>query len=858
MLKRGFGSRKHNIMKYNLLLLFLSLFLTSFSQKGGFDLGNPEPYSKFRVICYSDGADTLSGKAIDELIAGNLITTIYDLSNNKITGAVELPYAFCDVRVVAFQTLCDSVGNEYDKCKFNNGSYRIIDPDGADITGTNITLSLRNCDLANNTDFFFGNTSPPVQNGDLLDNSTYVVTDDGTESGQFEELWKWDAETATWYQVPINDIDAHEISFDGLILTSTVEENGAILTDTADLSSLISSPDYVEYGSNNTPPTGAPEPDIDTYVLPNGDRYDWNGTAWVIIPTVACQIETTRAAVIALRNSGQLEKDCHYVINDPNVNGTLLLDKVLVHAVDESTLSGCYLFTQNDNTAWNGAYDIDTDRVEYVYDHRRRNKIESYNSVISFPYSCTSCYDNQIKDTPITYTSGSFYENVIDNASQLVVGGTSFYANKIGPQSNVNVTGGRFHRNNIQTDATINQSNGTINELTAKGSSITTMSSTGTIGQLTIGENSNLTVSATGSLTDSDIGQDAEVTLISATNYENVFGASTIYRQVGTGYIRYSTIEGTTSFINGNTNVSNVRSYVSTINTTGSTGTLSNTDFNRAYAVNMQNIASLTITDSSIKDYASVSANNAARLYFYRGSAKDGSRILISTGSRIDASYTHLNSYAYLQSTGNGGVLTANYCIISSSGYIRNTTTNSNRADRVNISSSGNVRFDGTASDCRVYYSSASDGASIYHTGASNSSYIYYCTANGLGQIYTQGSVNARIYYSTATSRGYVRSLNVPATHYIYYSNASASGYIQFNNATAGRIYGCNVDSQSILEKRGATNVYYSSFSAYYYAYITRTAGTSSGLFGMGRRTHTITNPATVAPYNTGAAWQNF
>jgi len=92
----------------------------------------------------------------------------------------------------------------------------------------------------------------------------------------------------------------------------------------------------------------------------------------------------------------------------------------------------------------------------------------------------------------------------------------------------------------------------------------------------------------------------------------------------------------------------------------------------------------------------------------------------------------------------------------------------------------------------------------------------------------------------------------------MYYCNASASGYIQINNS-GGRIYACNVSSQSILEKRGAGgNIYYSSFNAYFYAYITRTTGTSSGLFGHGRVSKTVTDAVGIPAYNQGAGFLNF
>lgn len=381
----------------------------------------------------------------------------------------------------------------------------------------------------------------------------------------------------------------------------------------------------------------------------------------------------------------------------------------------------------------------------------------------------------------------------------------------------------------------------------------------GTVDQNTLKANSNTTVSG-GTFSENTVGEDATVTITSGSNYENVFGASTVYNQVGTGYIRYSTIEGTNTWTNGNTNISNVESYNSTVNTTGSAGTISNSLFNRAYLQNMQNIASLTITDFDITSYGQVSANGATRLYLYRGS-NNGSRILTTGASRLDASYTNLQGYSYLQST-NGSDFRVSYAELTSGGYARNITGNLNYLSRVNIESNSNMRFDGSANNCRIYYSSAVAGATIYHTGTSNGCYIYNGSADGASQIYTTGSTNARIYYSTANSRGRIYSQNNTATHYIYYCHAAASGYVfMINNTGSMRMYSISASSQSIARLQNSTangNWYYSSVDAYFYAYITRNGGTSSGLFGQGRRTQTITNPVNIPPYALGNAWLNF
>lgn len=505
------------------------------------------------------------------------------------------------------------------------------------------------------------------------------------------------------------------------------------------------------------------------------------------------------------------------------------------------------------------------------------NRVEGNATVIS---STTGDVDNNVfkASSNATINSGNFDNNEIhSDANVLIDGGVSIVRNHFYSASNTTINAGAFRNNQVYNDATvISSTTGDVDSNTFGNLSSTNISGTASLDNSTvdtdgnivlsggnviackIGQNANLTMSG-GTFADSTIGEDAEVTIISGSNYENVFGASTVYRQVGTGYIRYSTIEGTTTWTNGNTNVSNVHSYVSSVNTTGSTGAISNSSFSRAIMSLMQNVDSLTITDCTISNYAQVSMNGAARMYLYRSTVTDGSRVLISAGARIDSSYTNVSSYGYLQCNQDGGVLTANYCEVSSNSYIRNITPNSHSAQRSSVSGNSRISFEGDSSGCRVYYSSASGGGSIYINGTSSGCFLYYCSAIGLGQVYAQNSTNARIYYCSASARGYIRSLNCPGTHYMYYCSATASGYVQMN-ATLGRMYAVHAASQSIVEKRGsqASNFYYSTFTAYYYAYVTKTTGTVSGLYGMGRRSYTITDPVTSAPYNQGVAWQNF
>ena len=105
---------------------------------------------------------------------------------------------------------------------------------------------------SNNIDtgaLYFGTANPTVT-GQEVDNDSFMVTSDGTPTGTPVSFWKFDEETLTWVIVPSGDLNN----------------------------------DRVLYTGNTTIPTLAPPKGVDTAVLSNGTRYDWDGTVWVVQP----------------------------------------------------------------------------------------------------------------------------------------------------------------------------------------------------------------------------------------------------------------------------------------------------------------------------------------------------------------------------------------------------------------------------------------------------------------------------------------------------------------------------------------------------------------------------------------------
>ena len=668
------------------------------------------------------------------------------------------------------------------------------------------------------TQLIFGSVVPTVT-GSENDNDTLLITDTGDETGNILETWKFDIETGAWYQIP----------------------------------------------------TG--------------------GTT--------CPAPMTRADLRALRTVGGLSKDCHYVITDPDVNGNLGLQKVLLHAVDENTLSGCYLFTTHDNTAWNGTYDIDTDKVEYVHDHLRNNKITNNATIVIFPFGNGLVYNNEIHAAArVVYNGGAFNNNTLNSLARVTINSGTFRdnlvswestnvtisttgvveENEITSRATLTVTGtASFARNVLSSQARVNTSKntyrsnftsyvnanmsgaGSVEDSDFHNESSIQITTSSNVHQVSVKGISRLTMSGNSQLYHTTINDNSQVTFTTASNYNNTIQGRSTYNQVGTGHLRYVTIDNYSSVTNGNTNIqqSNIDSNTS-INTTGASGDITTSSLSRA-TINAQNVPQFYLRESEVTSLGSINCNNSARVYFYRGSLSSYGRLDVRTGSRVDSSYATVTSNSYIQSTISGGFLTVNNTQITGASYVRNTTGNTNAVSNCFVGGQSTMRFDGDATGGRIYYSSATGGSSIYQTTGSVNCYMYYMTGSSVWQIYSQNAVNLRMYYGNATSFSYIRSMNNPTTHYMYYCNADARGYVQMlNNVGVSRMYAVNATSQSIAELRGSTgNLYYSSFSAYFYAYVTRTAGTSTWLFGQWRRSAAITNTGGTTPFATGSAWSN-
>lgn len=509
---------------------------------------------------------------------------------------------------------------------------------------------------------------------------------------------------------------------------------------------------------------------------------------WQRVCDMECPEETTRTAILALRNSSQLKKDCHYVLTDYS-RGTVGQAKILLHAIDANTLSmNAMVKTTFDNVAWQGTYDIDANRLESLHDNLG-NDIYGQNSVDTFPWGNNFVFENEVREGTLNHSGGSFRENYIGSGTVVTSNGT-VDQNRFEQNASVTIAGGVFAQNNVMNDA--------------------------------------------------------DVQVNSGTNIDNTFDSSSTYRQVGSGFIRFSHIGGNAAVINGNTNISDLKSFDTDLNTTGSNGSISGSDFSNSNLSNLRNIDNLVISDCSFNSRTQVLANNARLLRLFRCHGDSNGRFLVGANTTMTCNYCRVTSFGYIQTV--RGSLTCIYSSATELGFISNQSSGSNNVDRSHASTQANIRFLGSTTGGRIYYSTTSSGGTIYQGGDSVNCYHYYCSASNRGQVYIENCTDARHYHSSATNFSYLRAYgNNTGQSIMFYCNAHARGYVEhLNIGSRQRFYSIDASSQGIFRQTGGTNpanAYYSHVSSFYYALLTLSGITRTGLHGNGRQTFNGTPP---------------
>lgn len=110
-------------------------------------------------------------------------------------------------------------------------------------------------------------------------------------------------------------------------------------------------------------------------------------TVDILHPEHECVHEVTRGQLIALRNAGNLDLSCHYLI--PKAGNGCLGDVVIqLQPVDKDKLgTNVAVHTTHDAEAWIGSYDITENTIEFLRDNRG-NEVKGDNQaeVNAFPW----------------------------------------------------------------------------------------------------------------------------------------------------------------------------------------------------------------------------------------------------------------------------------------------------------------------------------------------------------------------------------------------------------------------------------------------------------------------------------------
>jgi len=116
------------------------------------------------------------------------------------------------------------------------------------------------------------------------------------------------------------------------------------------------------------------------------------------IPEVeTCPVPMTRSALLALRAAGELDRCAHYLLTDYN-RANVGAAQILLHAVDGSTFSmHAHVKTSFDAEAWEGRYDIGTNRITMLADNLGNVVSGRYgNEVDRFPWGSSNVTETVI------------------------------------------------------------------------------------------------------------------------------------------------------------------------------------------------------------------------------------------------------------------------------------------------------------------------------------------------------------------------------------------------------------------------------------------------------------------------------
>lgn len=506
------------------------------------------------------------------------------------------------------------------------------------------------------------------------------------------------------------------------------------------------------------------------------------------LPPTTCPAPMTRASLIALRDAGDLSKDCDYVITD-HVQGRLVAGTTIhLQAVNANTLAeNVSVKTTYDNEAWHGLYNIDTGIVFYLADNFG-NTVRGTQDVTAFDWGNPNYQRNTINGSIITYTYGSTASIQYLNASNAVINLTGY--------------------------------TGTIYSLDVLASTLNLANSATKLTRTILSCGSNVNLSGTtdsGTITrwninSSSVNFQNSATIITGVSGARIHNSSWICANVTTGSFAGSGLDisnSTLTFLDGiNTfSVSPNSAITSGTRIDYSAGDLTITRTtlasNALLTVSGGNTA--TIFTSSYVKSCTLTNNGAGLLQFINADVSSAALLNVAAGSSCALTFRNTrlsdSSDITIAATAIGNAITFNNCAIGANQSVSVTGTRSLAAsDCVMNSSTLTLSGSGAATDVLSYLTMGSDAnITLSNSGAANT--INAMTIFGEFSTFSiSGTSGSGTYDRMALLYGSYAETNIPTAKTIVVARIENTGVVNMLDAPAGyRLANVTVGQNAVL-----------------------------------------------------------
>jgi len=576
----------------------------------------------------------------------------------------------------------------------------------------------------------------------------------------------------------------------------------------------------------------------------------------------ACPAPMTRAALLSLRASSSLSKDCNYVITDFVQNRLVAGTTITLHAVSSNELSeSVHVNTTYDNEAWRGLYNIDTNILFELSDNQGNTVSDSLGTNVgAFDWGNINYRDCKIGRCTfsVSYGATNSVQNIkIDGLSTLNL--TNYLQGSllnitIDGQSSLNLSGARISISNAKIS---NQSavtftnytaNNSISRLNISSSQINCSGSAAAFAPNTLMMQNNGLIShqniAVGnfSSTDLEVSNNAQIVHSAASTITlNRFVAS-----------NSSTVQlfGLGSFVASNTTIRN-GSTINMQSLSNSTTSISNSNIvnGSSFLVTAASTGgSATMTTSTLMDGGRYQKSNIGTLSVSSSTISNVGLVILSGTSNLAITRSFVSSLSTVRNIANGAGINNSifdYVISARASFtVSGTITGNNTFNTGNISGiSGQISI-ANSSLITMNNISVNDGRITISNQNTPMTNINYLNASVLGFINITGNtVNKAI--SNVTCMGGTANIQ----------NCTSVGNISDINVLGSGVYtitGTATTSTSITCLNGGRFTQNGGSSSYVRKSMLSTL--TSGNFNHSRIIHETQTSKTLTTNNTNRA----